>query len=123
MALVYGYEDWQSEVEETDGDGREGVYFLTIGLYETDEGGGEYMAEEVASIIHRTVGGKYPLDGPEAEKRVENARKIVRALNFLAQGEELLAMLEDAEAQVGDWRVAQEQAIALVSNAIDPDAG
>jgi len=38
-------------------------------------------AEEVAVIVHRTVGGRYPLDGALASWKRENAQRIVDALN------------------------------------------
>ena len=36
---------------------------------------------EFATIIHRTVGGKYPINGELAEQKRRNAELIVAALN------------------------------------------
>lgn len=68
----YGWTDWQSEYEELGSDGREGVYWIEI--FEEDEG-------EIACIIHRTVDGKFPLDGPVAKEKEARAQMIVDALN------------------------------------------
>lgn len=69
----YGWVGWEAEPEMTgDGSGDPEKHFLTI----RDPGGEEY-----AVIVHRTVGGKYPLDGPLAEQKCVNAQNIVDALN------------------------------------------
>lgn len=41
--------------------------------------------EEIAIIVHRTVDGTFPLDGPVAEKKRQDAARIVRALNSAAE--------------------------------------
>lgn len=69
----YDWVGWEAEPETTgDGSGDPEKHFLTI----RDPGGEEY-----AVIVHRTVGGKYPLDGPLAEQKCVNAQNIVDALN------------------------------------------
>lgn len=68
----FGWTDWQSEEEELGSDGRAGVYWLEI--FGPDE-------EEYAVIIHRTVGGQFPLDGTVAKEKEARAQKIVDALN------------------------------------------
>lgn len=69
----YDWVGWEAEPEMTgDGSGDPEKHFLTI----RDPGG-----EEHAVIVHRTVGGKYPLDGPLAEQKCVNAQNIVDALN------------------------------------------
>lgn len=69
----YDWVGWEAEPEMTgDGSGDPEKHFLTI----RDPGGEEY-----AVIVHRTVGGKCPLDGPLAEQKCVNAQNIVDALN------------------------------------------
>lgn len=46
-----------------------------------------HTGDEVAVIVHRTEGGRFPLDGHVAEKKRRNARMIVDALNA-RRGEE-----------------------------------
>ena len=67
----YGWHGWAAETENENDDDREGVYYLTI----TDDG------EEMAVIVHRLVGGKFPLDGDVANGKVADAERIVAALN------------------------------------------
>lgn len=50
-----------------------------IEIFSTNDRG--QYEDEVAVICHRTVGGKYPLDGEVANAKRENAQKIVDALN------------------------------------------
>lgn len=69
---AYGYTGWQSEEDEDVQDARPGVYWITI--FGPD-------GEEDAVIIHRTVGGQFPLDGDLAKSKMERAAKIVAALN------------------------------------------
>ena len=68
----FTWNDWQSEEEELGTDGRVGVYWIEI----SDPNGEEY-----AVIVHRTVHGQFPLDGPVAKEKEERAQKIVDALN------------------------------------------
>lgn len=69
----YDWVGWEAEPEMTgDGSGDPEKHFLTI----RDPGGEEY-----AVIVHHTVFGKYPLDGPLAEQKCMNAQNIVDALN------------------------------------------
>lgn len=64
---------WEAEPETTgDGSGDPEKHFLTI----RDPHGEEY-----ALIVHRTVGGRYPLDGALASEKVARADAIVAALN------------------------------------------
>ena len=42
---------------------------------------GYYIPDEIAVIVHRTCGGKYPLDGDLANQKRANAQMIVDALN------------------------------------------
>jgi len=37
--------------------------------------------DEIATIVHRTVGGMFPLDGDVANEKRKNAQKIVDLLN------------------------------------------
>jgi hypothetical protein len=37
--------------------------------------------EELAFIVHRTCGGRFPLDGEVANRKRETAQRIVDALN------------------------------------------
>jgi hypothetical protein len=68
---TYTWTGWDAETELHNADDREGVYYLTI----LKDG------EEHAIIIHRTVGGKYPLDGPVAVAKTARADQICDALN------------------------------------------
>lgn len=69
----YDWVGWEVEPEMTgDGSGDPDKNFITI----RDPGGEEY-----ALIVHRTVGGKYPLDGDLANEGVARAEHIVAALN------------------------------------------
>lgn len=69
----FGWHGWLSEEEEDVDDARPGVYWITI----TDTDGEEYT-----TIIHRTYGDKFPLDGPVAMEKQARAQKIVDALNM-----------------------------------------
>lgn len=71
MSTRYRWWGWAAETDLDNDDDREGVYYLTIG---DDE-------DELAIIVHRTVGGKYPLDGDVANSKVVRAQRIVDALN------------------------------------------
>lgn len=69
----YGWNDFEPEPGMTgDGSGDPEKHFLTI----VDPDGEEY-----ASIVHRTAGGRFPIDGPVAEQKRRNAQNIVDALN------------------------------------------
>lgn len=67
----YGWTGWEAETDLGNDDDRQDVHYLTI----TEDG------EEFAVIVHRTVGGKYPLDGPEAKAKEARAQSITAALN------------------------------------------
>ena len=68
----FGWYGWEAEPDMTgDGSGDPDKYFITI-----TKGGEEY-----ALIVHRTVGGKYPLDGDVAIQKTYQAEHIVNALN------------------------------------------
>lgn len=56
---------------------------------------------EVAVIVHRTVGGKYPLDGEMAAVKRANATYIVEALNLMAQCDAGRYSVKDNV--TGDW--------------------
>lgn len=71
MSQRFDWLGWTAETENGNDDDREGVYYLTI----TCDG------EECATILHRTVGGKFPLDGDVAKAKVAMARRIAAALN------------------------------------------
>jgi hypothetical protein len=71
----YGWTDWQSEEEELGSDGRKGVYWIEIF---------DPQGEEYAVIVHRTVGGLFPLDGSVAKEKEARAQQIVDALNSLS---------------------------------------
>lgn len=68
----YGWFGWDAETDMGNPDDRQEVYHLTI----TDPDGEEY-----ATITHRLCGGKYPLDGDVAQRKVRQAEHIVAALN------------------------------------------
>jgi len=63
---------WQDFEEDQSTDAVPDKYVLTI----TEDG------EEYATIVHRTVGGKYPLDGEMARHKRARAERIVFLLNF-----------------------------------------
>ncbi len=67
---VYHWLGWESEADFEPG--RPDTYFLTICHPD---------GEEYAVIIHRTVGGQFPLDGGVAKRKEANAQAIVDALN------------------------------------------
>lgn len=71
----YDWTDFEAETDLGNPDDREGVYYLTI----RDEG------EELAILVHRTCGGRNPLDGKFAERRRRDAQRIVDALNATDQ--------------------------------------
>ena len=77
-----GVEYVWSDFEPDEGDEIPGKFILTIGT------NGDYGIEEVAVIVHRTCNGRYPIDGELANKKREDARFIVDALNekFQAMG-------------------------------------
>lgn len=68
----YAVEGWTAETDLDNPDDREGVHYLTV----TQDG------EEFAVIVHRTVDGKYPLDGEVALAKEQRARHIAAALNL-----------------------------------------
>lgn len=73
----YGWLDFEAEPEMTgDGAGDPEKFFLLIG--EWDRGA---YSDEVCTIVHRTCGGKYPLDGTIAERKRLVAQHIVKLLN------------------------------------------
>ena len=119
---TYGFSGWESETEGTEGDGREDVYFLTISLYETNsEGEAISELEEIATIIHRTVGGKYPLDGETANIKVQRAQQIVSALNLLEEVPNLLEAVEQVQERTGDYLAALDQIESTLSAALGYD--
>jgi hypothetical protein len=61
---------WDFDLDESDY--IEDKYILTIINPDGDE---------IATIVHRTVGGKHPLDGEVAELKRAHARRIVELLN------------------------------------------
>lgn len=64
--------DFEPETDTTgDGSGDLDKYILTI----TNDAG-----DEVAVIVHRTCGGKYPLDGEVADRKRHNAKLIVQTM-------------------------------------------
>lgn len=63
---------WFDFEEDESTDQIPGKYVLTI----ADADG-----EEVAVIIHRVCGGKFPYDGPDMEDKRQTAQMIVDALN------------------------------------------
>lgn len=72
---VFSWTDFQPETETTgDGSGDPDKYILTI----TEDG------EEYAVIVHRTCGGRYPLDGELAESKRSRAQRTVELLNAVA---------------------------------------
>lgn len=86
-----GWLDFEPEPDMTgDGEGDPEKFILTIA---SGLGANCWRAEEIAVIVHRTVGGKYPLDGPEAERKRHNAQVIVDALNANLGGETFAKML------------------------------
>lgn len=74
----YDWVGWEAEPEMTgDGSGDPDKHFITI---RDPEG------EEYALIVHRTVGGKFPLDGDVANEKIARADRIVAALNASLRG-------------------------------------
>jgi len=67
--MRYAWEDFE---EDQSTDAIEDKYILTI----TED------REEYATIVHRTAGGKYPLDGEVARRKRARAERIVRLLNM-----------------------------------------
>lgn len=67
---AYHWLGW--EAEEDFEPGRPDTYFLTICYPD---------GEEMAVIVHRTVDGKFPLDGEGAKQKEQRAQAIVDALN------------------------------------------
>ena len=72
----YLWTGWEAEADNDNDDDRKDVYYLMI----TDAG------EEMAIIVHRTCGGKYPLDGSVALAKMARADWIVAALNAAVTG-------------------------------------
>lgn len=68
---TYGWFGWDAETDSGNNDDRQGVHHITI----TEDG------EEYATITHRTVEGKYPLDGEVAQEKLARAKRITAALN------------------------------------------
>lgn len=68
----YHWIGWESEEDEMVTDARPGTYWITICHPD---------GEEYAVIIHRTMGGKFPLDGDVAKGKEADAQRIVDALN------------------------------------------
>jgi len=78
--------DFEPEPEVTgDGTGDPEKYILTI----ANEHG-----EEIATIVHRLAGGRFPIDGDEAERKRRNAQVIVNALNENRSGSTFAEELE-----------------------------
>lgn len=76
--------DFEPEPDTTgDGSGDPDKHILTI----ADGFGTDTWPEEIAVIVHRTVGGKYPLDGIVAQRKRHNAQVICDALNANVHGE------------------------------------
>jgi len=72
--MTYGWIDF--DVDEST-DEVPDKYVLFIGTWDTS---GSYD-EEVAVMVHRTVGGMYPLDGEIANRKRRMAQRIVDLLN------------------------------------------
>lgn len=69
---TYDWIDFEPEPDLTgDGEGDPDKHIILI----REDG------EEFATIVHRTCGGKYPLDGPTAEEKRRNAEHMIDALN------------------------------------------
>ena len=68
---------WAEETELGNDDDRRDVWFLTIADRE---------GEELATVIHRTCAGRYPIDGDAANQKVNLANWIVDCMNN-AKGE------------------------------------
>lgn len=65
--------DFESEPEMTgDGSGDPEKHYLTIAYPD---------GEELAVIVHRTCGGKFPIDGELADSKRRAAQHIVAALD------------------------------------------
>lgn len=64
----YAWSDWQTD-ESTDD--IVDKYVITI----------ELDGEEFATIVHRTCGGLFPLDGPLARQKERDAEAICDAMN------------------------------------------
>lgn len=69
---MFTWTGWHAETDLDNDDDREDVYYLTIN---------SPNGEEYAVIVHRTVGGKYPLDGTVATQKIARADFMCVALN------------------------------------------
>jgi len=73
--MTYRWVDFEPEPDITgDGSGDPEKFFITI----LDPDGEEY-----ACIVHRIVGGRFPINGDLADEKRGRAQKIVDALNRL----------------------------------------
>ena len=66
-SVIYRWSDFEEDIST---DAIPDKYIITI----TQDG------EEIATIVHRTCGGVYPLNGEVAKKKEYIAHRIVRAL-------------------------------------------
>lgn len=79
---AFGWFDFEPEPEVTgDGAGDPDKYILTIVAWPGEDN------EEIAVVVHRTCNGKYPLDGPLANEKRQQAQRIVDLLNEHGLGE------------------------------------
>lgn len=91
-----GWLDFEPEPDGTgDGSGDPDKHILTI----VNDPGGDN--DEIAVIVHRTVGGKYPIDGALANRKRRIAQVICDALNDGSRGERYADQLDwtDEEAE------------------------
>ena len=73
----YGWLDFEAEPALTgNGEGDPETFFIIIGDW--DRGA---FSDEVCVIVHRTCGGKYPIDGALANQKRRIAQQLVAMLN------------------------------------------
>lgn len=82
--MKWTWSGWEAETDLGNDDDRKDAHFLTI----AEDG------EEIAVIMHRTCGGKHPLDGALAKRKEAYAEYIVDVLNKESQTVEVSAQLE-----------------------------
>jgi len=71
--VIYDWIDFEPEPDVTgDGSGDPEKYILTIREH----------GEELAVIVHRVCGGRFPLDGEVAERKRRSAQRIVQAMGL-----------------------------------------
>lgn len=80
-AVEYGWIDFESEPEMSgDGSGDPEMHYITI----------THWGEEMALIAHHDHSGEYSIDSEVANKKREDAERIVKALTLLSATEKIM---------------------------------